>query len=515
MQNEGAVSAITAKRLTLALCAAGVIGGAVGAIAVNHNNATAAAEIAAAQAAANTAAAPAPAPVAATPAPVAGNANAVGLPDFTKIVSHNGPAVVNIRVVGTTKASQRQMPQFDQDDPFFEFFRRFQQPQQPRGGNGRGELVFGAGSGFIVSPDGVILTNAHVVRDASEVTVKLQDRREYRAKVLGSDPKTDVAVLKIDAKNLPVVPMGNTRNLQVGEWVLAIGSPFGLESTVTAGVVSAKGRSLPGDSVPFIQTDVAVNPGNSGGPLFNTRGEVVGINSQIYSQSGGYQGLSFAIPIDVAVRIKDQIVATGKVQHAKLGVGMQDVGQGFADAFKLESPDGALVANVERGSAAEKAGLKPGDVIRRVNGQPVFSSGDLSGIVAIAKPGEKVALDVWREGKAIQLSATLANASDRPDPADRDSLASNDSGAKLGLALRPLEPLERRQSGIANGLVIEDAGGAAEAAGVQPGDVLLSVNGRPVTSVGQVREVVAKSPKSVALLIQRGDERIFIPVRIG
>jgi serine protease Do len=508
MPNQGTVTAITAKRLTLALCAAGVIGGAVGAIAVEHNNATAAA------AAAATAAAATPAPVAASPAPVAGNPAGVALPDFTKIVSSNGPAVVNIRVVGTTKVSQRQMPQFDEDDPFFEFFRRFQ-PQQPRGGNGRGELVYGAGSGFIVSPDGVILTNAHVVRDADEVTVKLQDRREFRAKVLGTDPKTDVAVLKIEAKNLPVVPIGNTRNLQVGEWVLAIGSPFGLESSVTAGVVSAKGRSLPNDPVPFIQTDVAVNPGNSGGPLFNTRGEVVGINSQIYSQTGGYQGLSFAIPIDVAVRIKDQIVATGKVKHAKLGVQMRDVNQDFADSFKLESPDGALVENVERGGAAEKAGIKSGDVIRKVNGQPIIGAGDLSGIVSVAKPGDKIGLDVWRDGKIVHVDATLGGANDKPERFDRDTLARNDGGAKLGLALRPLDPMERRQVGVASGLVIEDAGGAAEAAGVQPGDLLLAVNGKPVSSVAQVREVVGKSSKSVALLIQRGDEKIFIPVRIG
>jgi serine protease Do len=510
MANEGAVTAITAKRLTLALCAAGVIGGAVGAVAVNHNNATAAA----AEAAALAAQAPAPAPVAAAPAPVAGNPVGTSLPDFTKIVSHNGPAVVNVRVVGTTKVSQRQqMPQFDEDDPFFEFFRRFQ-PQQPRGG-GRGELVFGAGSGFIVSPDGVILTNAHVVRDADEVTVKLQDRREYRAKVLGTDPKTDVAVLKIDARNLPVVPIGNTRNLQVGEWVLAIGSPYGLESSVTAGVVSAKGRNIDQNGVQFIQTDVAVNPGNSGGPLFNTRGEVVGINSQIYSQTGGYQGLSFAIPIDVAVRIKDQIVSTGKVQHAKLGIGLQDISQDFADSFKLETPDGALVSNVERGSAADKAGLKSGDVIRKVNGQPIISGGDLSAIVSVAKPGDKVALDVWRDGKLIQLTATLANANDKPDRVNRDNLAGVDKGAKLGLALRALDPLERRQSGIMSGLLIEDAGGPAQVAGVQPGDVLLSVNGKPVTSVEQVREMVGKSSKSVALLIQRGDDKIFIPVRIG
>ncbi len=508
MPNQGTVTAITAKRLTLALCAAGVIGGAVGAIAVEHNNATAAA------AAAATAAAT-PATVPATPAPVAGNPASVALPDFTKIVSHNGPAVVNVRVVGTTKVSQRQMPQFDEDDPFFEFFRRFQPPQQPRGGNGRGELVYGAGSGFIVSPDGVILTNAHVVRDADEVTVKLQDRREFRAKVLGSDPKTDVAVLKIDAKNLPVVPLGNTRNLQVGEWVLAIGSPFGLESTVTAGVVSAKGRTIDNNGVQFIQTDVAVNPGNSGGPLFNTRGEVVGINSQIFSQTGGYQGLSFAIPIDVAVRIKDQIVATGKVHHAKLGVGLQDVGQSFADAFKLDSPDGALVSNVERGGAADKAGLKAGDVIRKVNGQPIISGGDLSAMVSVAKPGDKLALDVWRDGKVVQLNATLGNANDKPDAGSRDNLASADGGAKLGLALRPLDPVERRQAGLPAGLVIEDAGGAAQAAGVEPGDVLLAVNGKPVSSVAQVREVVGKSSKSVALLILRGDEKIFIPVRIG
>ncbi|KQV40888.1 Do family serine endopeptidase [Massilia sp. Root335] len=505
MPNQGTVTAITAKRLTLALCAAGVIGGAVGAIAVEHKDATAAAAVATVPAS--------PAPVAATAAPVAGNPAGVALPDFTQIVSHNGPAVVNIRVVGTTKVSQRQMPQFDEDDPFFEFFRRFQ-PQQPRGG-GRGELVYGAGSGFIVSPDGVILTNAHVVRDADEVTVKLQDRREYRAKVLGSDPKTDVAVLKIDAKNLPVVPLGNTRNLQVGEWVLAIGSPYGLESTVTAGVVSAKGRNIDQNGVQFIQTDVAVNPGNSGGPLFNTRGEVVGINSQIYSQTGGYQGLSFAIPIDVAVRIKDQIVATGKVQHAKLGVGLQDVSQGFADAFKLQSPDGALVSNVERGSAADKAGLKAGDVIRKVNGQPLITGGDLSAIVSVAKPGDKLALDVWRDGKIVQLNATLANAKDKPDPASRDNLAGIDNGAKLGLSLRPLDPSERNQSGIAAGLLVEDAAGAAAVAGVQPGDVVLAVNGKPVSSVGQVRDVVRKSAKSVALLVQRGDDKIFIPVPIG
>ena len=505
MQNEGAVTAITAKRLTLALCAAGVIGGAVGAIAVNHNNATA-------QAPATAAAAPAPATAPAPAAAAGAPASTVTLPDFTSIAKQNGKAVVNIRVMGSTKTSTNAMPQMDPRHPFYEFFRQFQDPRGPQ----RDAPVFGAGSGFIVSPDGVILTNAHVVQGASEVTVKLADRREFRAKVLGSDPRTDVAVLKIDAKNLPTVPLGNARSLQTGEWVLAIGSPFGLESTVTAGVVSATGRSLPSDSnVQFIQTDVAVNPGNSGGPLFNTRGEVVGINSQIYSQTGGYQGLSFAIPIDVASRIKDQIVATGKVQHAKLGVSIQEVNQGFADSFNLESPEGALVANVERGSPAEKAGLKSGDVVRKVNGQAIVGSGDLPGMLATAKPGDKVALDVWREGKIVRLNATLANANDRAEPGDDEALTAADKGAKLGLVLRPLEPIERRQSGIASGLVIEDARGAAAIAGVAPGDVLLSVNGKPVTSVDQVRDVVGKSSKSVALLIQRGNDKIFIPVRIG
>jgi serine protease Do len=513
MHNQGSHTVITAKRLTLALCAAGVIGGAVGAIAVNHNSAVA--QTAAPVAAVVTPSSAAAIVPAAVQAPVAAG---VVLPDFTQIVSRNGPAVVNIRVVGSTKtAMQGRMPpgqQFDENDPFFEFFRRFQGPQNPRAQRDR--PVFGAGSGFIISPDGVILTNAHVVRDAKEVTVKLQDRREYRARVLGSDLKTDVAVLKIDAKNLPVVPVGRSSDLKVGEWVLAIGSPFGLDSSVTAGVVSAKGRSLPDDSnVPFIQTDVAVNPGNSGGPLFNTKGEVVGINSQIYSQTGGYMGLSFAIPIDVAFRIKDQIVATGKVQHAKLGVSVQEVNQGFADSFKLDSPEGALVANVEKGGAADKAGIKSGDVIRKLNGQPIIASGDLPAMLSMAKPGDKVALDVWREGRIVRIDARLGNADDKAEPAEREAIASADGSAKLGLGLRPLDPNERRQSGIATGLLIEESNGAALSAGVQPGDVLLSVNGRPVNTVDQVRDVVGKSSKSVALLIQRGADRIFIPVRIG
>ncbi|MGZ3184963.1 MAG: Do family serine endopeptidase, partial [Telluria sp.] len=388
---------ITVKRLTMALATAGAIGGAVGAIAVNHNNAVAQSQPIVTTAAAATS-------VAAPGAP----ATTVALPDFTSIVSRMGPAVVNVSVTGTVKTpvSAQGMDPFG-DDPFFEFFRRFQ-GQGGRRSAPREVPMHGLGSGFIVDPNGIILTNAHVVRDAKVVTVKLQDRREFTAKVLGSDPKTDVAVLKIDAKGLPTVPIGHSSDIKVGEWVLAIGSPFGLESSVTAGVISAKGRSLGDDSnVQFIQTDVAVNPGNSGGPLFNTRGEVVGINSQIYSQSGGYQGLSFSIPIDVAIRVKDQIVATGKVQHAKLGVSVQEVNQGFADSFKLDTVEGALVSSVTRGSAADKAGLKAGDIVRKLNGQPIVAGGDLTGIVSVARPGDRIALDVLRDGKIVQLNATL------------------------------------------------------------------------------------------------------------
>ncbi|MCZ2495959.1 Do family serine endopeptidase [Xylophilus sp. Kf1] len=489
-------------RLVLALLAAGAIGGA---------------GVSAAQfASTRVHAQPAPAVLAAAPGA------AVALPDFSTITKRYGPAVVNISVVGTTKVSDTAAAADDDgapNDPFFEFFKRFQQQQQQGQMPGRKsrphpQQTRGEGSGFIVSHDGIILTNAHVVKDANEVTVKLTDRREYRAKVLGTDAKTDIAVLKIDGKDLPVVTLGSTANLQVGEWVLAIGSPFGFENTVTAGVVSAKNRALPDDSaVPFIQTDVAVNPGNSGGPLFNARGEVVGINSQIYSRTGGYQGVSFAIPIDLASKIEQQIVAHGKVEHAKLGVVVQEVNQALADSFKLESPEGALVSSVEKGGAADKAGLESGDVIRKVDGKPVVSSSDLPAAIALATPGDKVRLEVWRKGGSRELTATLGNISDK-------AVAVADSGSapgqgKLGLALRPLQAEEKAESGIASGLLIEDASGPAEVAGVQAGDVLLAVNGTPVKSVEQVRGVVAGAGKSVALLIQRGEEKIFVPVRVG
>lgn len=449
--------------------------------------------------------------------PIAAAPAMVTLPDFSTITTRDGPAVVNISVTGTTKESDAEaaaeMQGIDPDDPMFQFFRRFQGQMGPRAQQ-RDVPVRAQGSGFIVSPDGLIMTNAHVVKGAKEVTVKLTDRREYRAKVLGADAKTDIAVLKIDAKNLPTLALGNTKDLKVGEWVLAIGSPFGFESTVTAGVVSAKGRSLPDDSyVPFIQTDVAVNPGNSGGPLLNTRGEVVGINSQIYSRSGGYQGVSFAIPIDVAVQVKDQIVATGKATHARLGVAVQEVNQAFADSFKLDKPEGALVSNIEKGGPGDKAGLKAGDVIRKVDGQPIVSSGDLPAVIGQQAPGKKVTLEVWRQGERQELSAKLGDASDKPaQVAKADSAAGQ---GKLGLALRPLQPQEKREAAIENGLLVEDVAGPSAMAGVQAGDVLLAINGTPAKSLEQVREVVAKADKSVALLIQRGEDKIFVPVRIG
>ena len=497
---------LKSKKLVAALLAAGVLGGA-GVVAVEHAHTPARAQAVTAQVA----------PAANTAAPT------VAMPNFSAITAQYGPAVVNISTSGTRKVS---MNGADGDDDeaapaaqrgaqgippeMQDFLRRFGMPPGAFGGapGGRGGAqeapMRGQGSGFIVSADGLILTNAHVVRGADEVTVKLTDRREFKAKVLGQDDKTDVAVLKIDATGLPTLPLGNTRTLAVGEWVLAIGSPFGFENSVTAGVVSAKGRSLPDEGmVPFIQTDVAVNPGNSGGPLFN---------SQIYSRSGGYQGVSFAIPIELALHVKDQIVAHGKVEHARLGVSVQEVNQAFADSFKLPKPEGALVSQVEPGSAADKAGLKSGDVIVRVDGQPVVASGDLPARIGMAKPGDSVKLEVWRQGKAEQLTAQLGGAKGKT-AAVADAGPANQG--KLGLALRPLQPQEKAEAKVDGGLVVEQASGAAARAGVQPGDVVVSVNGQPVTDIEQERGLVAKADKSVALLIQRDGQQLFVPVRIG
>jgi len=449
--------------------------------------------------------------VAPTPVTQPSSAPAAALPDFSGLVEKYGPAVVNVDVVQTRKTAGRaQGPDNDELPPFLRnlpFQFQFPQPQD------RGP-VRGVGSGFIVSADGVILTNAHVVDDADEVSVKLTDRREFTAKVLGVDKTTDIAVLKIQASGLPYVKVGDPRTTKVGEWVVAIGQPFGFENTVTAGIVSAKSRSLPGDSyVPFIQTDAAVNPGNSGGPLFNLKGEVIGVNSQIFSRSGGFQGLAFAVPIDVAMQVKDQIQQDGKVSHGRLGVAIQEVNQALAQNFGLKSPTGALVASVEKGSAGANAGLEPGDVILKLDGKEISRSGDLPPMISSLKPGSKVTLDIWRNGSPKQLTATIGAIKDKTiaDARDKETLGK----AKLGIAVRPLSADEKRSTDLDHGLVVQDVAGAAERAGVRAGDVIVAVNNTPVKSVEELKSAVDKSGKTVALLVQRNDARIFIPVTLG
>ena len=447
------------------------------------------------------------APAAAQPASTV--APQAAIPDMGDIVARQGPAVVNISVAGTRKVAGPDFSQIDPDDPFYEFFRRFRIPQQ-RGGEAP---VRGQGSGFIVSADGTVLTNAHVVDGAEEVTVKLTDKREFKAKVLGLDKASDVAVLKIAASNLPVVKIGSTANTRVGEWVLAIGSPFGFENSASAGIVSAKSRSLPdGSYVPFIQTDVAVNPGNSGGPLFNMAGEVIGINSQIYSRSGGYQGLSFAIPIDLAMNIERQIVANGKVQRGRLGLVIQEVNQSLADSFGLKKPAGALVSSVEKGSPAAKAGIEPGDVILGINGKEVVNSADLPATVATITPGETAKLQVWRGGSTRNVDVQVGKFSDEKIAANDKAEAPN---GRLGVAARALTAEEQRRAEIAGGVLVQDVGGAAARAGIQPGDIILSVNGERIGSVEQLRNVVGKAGKRVAVLVERSNSRLFIPVDLG
>ena len=446
------------------------------------------------------------APVPAVQAP----AVASGLPDFTTLVDRYGPAVVNISVSGNVKVSQdeQQMPQINPNDPFWQFFHNMPMPKSPPSG-----AVRGVGSGFIVSPDGVILTNTHVVDDAKEVTVRLTDNREFRAKVVGKDDQSDVAVLRIDAKDLPTVKLGDSSRVKVGEWVVAIGSPYGFDSSVTAGIVSAKARSLGNDSyVPFLQTDAAVNPGNSGGPLFNLRGEVIGINSQIYSRSGGFQGLSFAIPINVAYRVENEILQTGHVTRGRLGVTIQDVTQSLAESFGLSRPEGALVSYVDPDSPAAKAGIEVGDVITKLDGQHVTHSKDLPVQIAELKPGTRVAIEVWRKGATRQLAATI-------ESFKSEKVASVESVGKaqgrLGLAVRPLTPEEREQAGVPGGLLVDASSGPAADAGIEPGDIVLAVNNTPVTSVQQLRSIAEKSGKRIALLVQRGDSKVFVPIDLG
>ena len=454
----------------------------------------------------------------AAPAPRTSAPLVTGLPDFTALVDRVGPAVVNVQTVEKREQrSARGGPQMSPNDPFYEFFRRFGAPGQG-GGSPRGERppARGEGSGFIVSPDGYILTNAHVVKGADEVTVKMTDRREYSAKIVGQDERTDVAVLKIEARNLPTVKLGDPARLRAGQWVVAIGSPFGFENTVTAGIVSAVARTLPDDRyVPFIQTDAAVNPGNSGGPLFNLEGEVVGINSQIYSGSGGYMGLSFAIPIDVAENVRDQIVKTGKVSRGRIGVSIQDVSSQLADSFGLDRPRGALVGSVESGGPADQAGIKAGDIIVRVNGRLIERDSEVPSLVSSIKPGSSIEIEVWRDRAVRKLTVRVAELKENGDQAaDKDDGNDGSRGA-LGLTVRPLKPEERSAAKTDGSLLVESANGPAEAAGVQAGDIILAVGGTPVRSIADLQAAVKKSGRVVPLLIQRGNAQIFIPVRAG
>jgi len=443
--------------------------------------------------------------------PLAGVAQVQGLPDFTELVEKQGPAVVNV----STTSAARSGPQspVPEDDPFYEFFRRFG-PPQPRDYEARS-----LGSGFIISADGYILTNAHVVEAAEDINVKLNDKREFKAKVIGSDKRTDVAVIKIDASGLPAVRIGDPERLKVGEWVLAIGSPFGFESTVTAGIVSAKGRSLPQENyVPFIQTDVAINPGNSGGPLFNLKGEVVGINSQIYSRTGGFMGLSFAIPIDVAMDITHQLRTAGRVSRGRIGVVIQEVTKELAESFGLPKAAGALVNSVEKGGPADKAGLEPSDVILKFDGKTVNSSSDLPRIVAQTRPGSKVAMQIWRKGAAKEVTVTVGEMPEEKvaqRPGRRDSKSGN-VVARLGLTVSELSAEQRKELGIGGGLLVEDVQGAAAKAGIRRGDVLMALNNQDIKSVEQLTQLLSQfdKAKSVALLIRRGDGALYVPLRL-
>jgi serine protease Do len=452
----------------------------------------------------------------AAPAPLAADAprSTVQLPDFSEIAATQGQAVVNISVSGTVRTAAPGLPDFDLNSPFGEFFRRFGIPN-PNGPHGRsGKMpTRGQGSGFIVDAGGTILTNAHVIENADEVVVKLMDKREFKAKVVGLDKQTDVAVLRIDAKNLPTVKIGNPDQARVGEWVMAIGSPFGFENSVTAGIISAKSRTLPDEGyVPFMQTDVAINPGNSGGPLLNARGEVIGINSQIYSGSGGYQGLSFAIPIDVAMNIERQLVTSGKVSRGRLGVGIQDVNQDLADSFGLDRPRGALVSSVEPKSPAAKAGIQAGDIILGFNGRDVTKSGDLPALVGGTAPGSTATVELWR--KRATTSVTI-QVGEMKTASAGDSEAAGTEGGKLGLALRPLSGEEKTASEDGIGLAVEAVSeGPAARAGIRRGDVIVGANGEALTSPEQLKRLADRG-KNLVLLVQRGERRIFVPIRIG
>jgi serine protease Do len=435
-------------------------------------------------------------------------AKVTGLPDFSDLVAENGASVVNISVL---EKALKLGPGADPraGDPLSQFFHRYQMPEPEHM-----PPAHGIGSGFIITSDGYILTNAHVVADAQTLTVKLTDRREFSAKVIGVDRHSDVALIKIDATGLPAVHFGDPSHIRAGQWVIAIGSPFGYENSVTAGVISGTARTLPDENyVPFIQTDAAVNPGNSGGPLFNLNGEVIGINSQIFSRTGGFMGMSFAIPIDLALNVKEQLLRTGKVSRSRIGVAVQEVNQQLAHTFGLTRPHGALISAVEPKSPGEKSGMKPGDVITSVNGREIEHSSDLPSIIAVLPPGSEAHIGLWHDHKATTMNVRTVLLDD--EPAQAAKTESDDDGGKLGLAVRPLDADEQHELRTRGRLVVEDVTGPALAAGVQSGDVLLGVNGTAINTVAELKREVARAGHSVALLIQREDAQIYLPVDMG
>lgn len=433
------------------------------------------------------------------------------LPDFTKLVEDNGKAVVSI---STVKKAKRLGPQNGTPDEQLEMLRRFGFPFPFGDFNGPGMTPErrGQGSGFIIDPNGIILTNNHVVDGADEVTVHLTDKREFKAKVLGTDPKTDIAVIKIEGKDLPVVKLGKSENVKVGEWVAAIGAPFGLDNTVTAGIVSAKSRNLPDEQfVPFIQTDVAVNPGNSGGPLFNMKGEVIGINSQIFSTSGGFMGLSFAIPIDLAVQIKAELMKNGKVSRGRLGILMQQLTPELAKSFNLKDAKGALIAQIEKDGPADKAGLRDGDVVIEYNGKPIADIRELSQAVASTKPGAKVKVKAMREGKPVNLVIVVGEMPTDGKLNFKKPAASQNNA--LGANVRPLNDKEKKR--VPNGLFVESVYGAAAEAGMRRGDIIISAGGKKIRTEKDLNEVVSKAKGSLAVLVDRNGSREFIPVKLS